>query len=49
MPQTKPWLLRCDDHTSSHRSREAAETKKAQVEEFGKCRLLHEVVLEEPE
>lgn len=49
MVVSKPWLLRCDDHTSSHRSQEAAEAQKKRVEEFGKCLLPHEVVLEEKE
>lgn len=38
------WLVRCPDYTSEHRSQEAAETAKARIEQFGQCRLEHEVV-----
>ena len=38
------WKLRCDDHTSEHRTKEQAEQQKVRVEEAGYCRLAHEIV-----
>lgn len=45
----KLWLVRCEEHVSKHPTQESAEAQKNRVEEFGKCLLPHEVVLEEKE
>ena len=39
------WVVRCDDHTTDPRGTEqSARRLLEQIEEFGACRLPHEVV-----